>query len=401
MARIDGPRTTSPGQVSLKPLVQSTTAPAATPPAPASEFVDRKKKPLSMTGGFRPVPIADALRADLKSFVADQMRGAVAAKGPGTSLSLKSGDTRSATQTSTPTGLEKELSRKPMSELMTRLGTLSPAESSALGKAIQAGKVTDPRLIATFMQLQPPTDRAQSMLKLNPKQLEQMKALMRLGECPNDVAVGVGLRLAADSKWGKAHPEVIKTLQKSYGEGGIRVANGDADIAGLGMTSASGIDLAQQLRKSPEGLAATLAHEGVHQHAGGGCCSGNNDATPQGEIDGMAASAEVWGQLGNKEDPNLKGKSLTLLNEAAAAKTAGEKPFKDKVLGWYTGFYQGKVEQMEKRIERGDKLYVASKKPNGKAMPPDDLQQLLDDKDQLAYLKKTADAFQTAWKANG
>lgn len=404
MARIDGPKTTSPGQIlrtPLEPLPVTSSSPSAASPkneAPDSDFVDPGKKLISTTGAFRPVPIPDALRGDLKSFVAGQLRGGVSAKPSGNSLSIKAGEARGATKAATPQALEKELAKKPMNELTGRISMLSEGEKAALGKAIQSGKVTNPRVIAGFLEFQVPAERAKSMAKLPARQLEQLKTLMRAGDCPDNVAVGVGLRLAAESKWAKANPEVVKTLQAAYANGTIRVANSDADIAGLGMTSETGIDLANQLRKSPEALAATIAHEGVHMHSGSGCCSGNYDATPAGEFDGMAASADVWGQLGNKKDPNLSARSLSLLNEAAAAKSnpnaKGDDGLKGKVLGWYTNFYQVKRDNLTAQVAKAEKKFETTKHPDDRA----ELDAL---KTKLNYATNTAETFRVAWKANG
>src|SRR4051812_45951407 len=105
MARIDGPKLSSPSRVEPKPL--ATLAPpvgltSAKTEAPGSAFVDRKAKLVSTTGGYRAVPIPDALRADLKSFVADQLRGGVRADASGGTLSIKKGDVKAAPKAATP-----------------------------------------------------------------------------------------------------------------------------------------------------------------------------------------------------------------------------------------------------------------------------------------------------------
>jgi hypothetical protein len=405
MARIDGPKLTSPGQVerkALEPLAVTTSAAALTSAkgeAPGSEFVDAKEKLISTTGGYRPVALPDALRADLKAFVAGQRRTSAPAGG---TLSLKNGEAKAATKASTPAALEKELAQVPMDQLPDRLQLLPAGELAALGKAIAAGKVTNPRVVAAYLDQQAPADRAKAMSKMPAKQLEQMKALMRAGDCPDSVAVGVGIRMAAESKWGKANPAIVKTLQDSYLDGSIHIATTDAAVAGLGQTSASGIDVANQLRKSPEALAATLAHEGTHKHSGSGCCGAKAaDATPQDEIDGMGASADVWGEL-HTADTNLAPKSLKMLNDLSDArkKPDGGTAFRDNVLGWYTKFYQDKRDAIGAKVVKGNEAYAASKKPGGKAMRPADFNRLMEQQSQLDYLEKTAETFRKAWAAN-
>jgi hypothetical protein len=406
MARIDGPKLNAPTQLerrALEPLA-TVAAPAglisAKTEAPSSEFVDRKAKLVSTTGGYRPVPIPDALRADLKSFVADQLRGGVRADASGGTLAIKKGDVTAAPKAATPQSIEKALAKLPMNELMGKLSLLSPAESAALGKAIQAGKMTNPRVIAAFLELQVPGERAKSMSKLSGAQIEQMKVLMRAGDCPDNVAVGVGIRLAKETKWGKA-PEnaaVVKKLEESFSTGMIRMAQQDREIPGLGMSSVSGIDLATQLRKSPEALAATLAHEGVHQVACVGC-SGGGDATPQGEIDGMAAGNEVWTEIGNPNDPNLKPGSRAMLNDLSAAKKVGDKEFKHLVLGWYHGFYQRKAEALQEGITKGDAKFKRLH-DLGRRMDPDELDKLMSAKNSQEHFYAQAATFEAALKAN-
>lgn len=398
MARIDGPKPTSVGQLERKPLAPlEVTRPMAKSEAPESQFVDRAKKLISTTGGFKAVPIPDALRSDLKAFVAGQMKGGAIAKTSGNSLSIKGGEAKASTKAVSPQGFASSVAGKPMQEVTGSMSLLSASEKAAIGKAIHAGKVEDPKVIAAWVELQPSSaDAAKVMLKLGDKQIDQLKALMRTGEAPDVVSVGVGVRIAAKSDWGKAHPEVIKTLQTGYVEGKVRIASSDANIAGLGMTSATGIDVGNQLRKSPEALAATLAHEGEHLHGGSGCCGG--DATPAGELAGMGATASIWAQYGNKAEPSLKPQSLALLNDLAAAKD-NPKAFKDKVLGAYVGFYQSKIEKLEVKIAKGDARYLAFQKSKT-PMPPAELDALLKRKDELAYLQKTEAAFHGAWKAN-
>lgn len=374
MARIEGPsprrliESISEKQVEapsieapvLPPPAPGLMGPLTPPPLEDSGFSVAKKKPVRMSGAFRGAPAQP--REPIAAF---QVRpGVTAETGKGT-LQVKGGDAKAETaKKKEPTPLD----------LMSKVAGMNDKQRAALQKDILAGKA-DPKMMAAHLELLAPIERGPLMQQLKPKQVEQLKTLMRAGDLPNNTAVGLGVRLASETDWAKKNPEVAKTMIKAYADGAIRMADKDTQIAGLGMTSASGIDLKDQLRRSPEALAATVAHEAVHQHdgSGAGCCSGNFDATPAGELKGMEATTSVWAQLNPKgTDPNLGDKQVKLLNDLAAAQKAGPGKFKETVLGFYTNFYQEKLKELDA----------------GKIS-----------KSQGPYLEKTEKAFREAYKA--
>ncbi len=143
-------------------------------------------------------------------------------------------------------------------------------------------------------------------------ELNEAKAAVRAGKgAPGVVALAVGVELAARTKdWAPNNKDVVDHLRESITNQSITWTEG----RGQGRTDmkTGSIALDPDLAKSPEALAAALAHEGTHsRHVRDGTISG----IYREETSGNLASTQVWKELGDPKDKALSENRRDTLND--------------------------------------------------------------------------------------
>lgn len=179
---------------------------------------------------------------------------------------------------------------------------------------------------------QPASVRMAQVQNLSDAQLQDIAEAMRSGLVEDlGLQLAVGTELAARTQWGKDHPEVVEYQRQAVVEGKVRFAEG----RGAGRTETSGeITMDPSLKRSPEALAAALAHEATHSHH---ATNGGMDASIYAEeTAGNLASAQVWSEIGKPQDAQLSPTKLETLNEYARLyKSSGEDGVQTRVAAEY------------------------------------------------------------------
>ena len=159
---------------------------------------------------------------------------------------------------------------------------------------------------------EPPSVRMAQVQTMSDAQLKAIGDSMRAGQIEDPaLQLAVGTELAARTKWGKDNPEIVAYQRKLVVDGKVNFKDG----RGAGRTETSGeVKMDLSLSKSPEALAALLAHEATHSfHA----THGGLNSVYQEETSGNLASARVWSEIGKKDDSNLTVDQRDGLNEYA------------------------------------------------------------------------------------
>jgi hypothetical protein len=270
--------------------------PAPLPSAPTgSGFEAKREKKVSLgrtnlTPSFKPT-------ADVRADSPGQLSGArLAQQGAGGvnfSAGVKQADSKA------PSGpLASLAGMTDRLEIGDKIATMSPKEVKALDVAISSGQVKDPQVVyARLAQVDNKT--AVAMMKgVSKEALDGMKELVRAGklEGHDSLNVMVGIETAARTPWGqdKANAGAVKKLREAASATPPKITANLAE--GLGDTTNGKIKLSAKLLQSPEEMAAILAHEGTHLAQ----ASGTNSI--KDEVEGNAAGAAVWKQLGKTTD---------------------------------------------------------------------------------------------------
>jgi hypothetical protein len=172
-------------------------------------------------------------------------------------------------------------------------------------------------------------------------ELKSAAADMRAGPVHDQTAqLAIGAELAARTAWGKEHPDVVAHQKQLIADGKVTLTDG----YGQGQTDQKGnVRLDTELLASPEAFAAIFAHEA--QHSYNAVNGGMNKSTYQEETSGNMASARVWAELGDANDPALSSsksgdkssqKRLDTLNDYATRyKSHGEDGVQARVAAEY------------------------------------------------------------------
>jgi hypothetical protein len=193
-------------------------------------------------------------------------------------------------------------------------------------------------------------------------QLQQVAEHMRAGLVEDlGLQLAVTTELAARTQWGKDNPDLVDYQRQLVVDGKVNFKDG----RGAGRTETSGeVTMDPSLSRSPEALAALLAHEATHSHHAAN--GGMDPSVYVEETAGNMASAQVWAELGKKDDSNLSKDQLDGLNEYAEQfKAHGEDGVQARMAAEYA---------ME-----ASKLYAKGNKASEKAKVTDVLDHLAND----------------------
>ncbi len=367
MARIEGStvkmtaplekRAIEPARLAAQP---SLAAQLSRPEATASGFDNLRRKLVSVSGSYVANPPSTGVNAALQQFISGQRLAQQAggglreppanksltnalgrmglADGAGSlgALSLESlelnkmeaGTKKSSTRPGEAIG--RKLAGLSMEKAGEAIALLSPKELTQLEAAVKAGKVTGKEIVGALLNGKAAGDQVALLKGLPAKTMDGLRELVRSGATDKNanIAVAVGIEVAAQTKWGKANPKAVQKLREAHTEYKIVGNLGE----GLGAAADGAIRFKKELLKSPEALAAVLAHEGTHLHQGTSCCGGQGASSLAGETEGNVASAKVWEQMGDKSDPALAKTTLEQLNAYSAAfKKGGTAEVKKRV----------------------------------------------------------------------
>ncbi len=290
----------------------------ATPPA-SSGFEAQKKKLMSVSGRYVAHKPVVAERADLKDLISGSRLAQQAGNSSPQLSQLLTGPTPDAEGAVGKVFADVQgnmMKAKTAAETLDEVFKLSPGpkgERAELIAQVKAGKVTDPKVVGALLKSSMSAQDAVDLLKGMPKSaLESLKPLLRAGELTRVASVAVGIELAAQTEWGKKNPKVVEKLRTALIDDKIK-----ANLkTGLGSTQNGEMNLKQDLLKTPEALAAVLAHEGVHLHQGSDCCGGKGATSIAGETEGNVAQAQVWSALGDPKDKASYTAQLNAYSEA-------------------------------------------------------------------------------------
>lgn len=312
-----------------------------------SGFADpATKKPVNMTGRQKPVTKAPVpVKQDLSVDVA-KLRSV--AQAGGKALAKVDPEVKGALdrlKMLTPIKGEKEA-------LGEVLKDLEPSVAAEVLKHLPAqlkAKINE----STPLGYQPLAVRMAQVQNMSDAELEQTAAMMRAGQVDDvHLQLAVGTELAARTDWGRDNPDVVEHQRQLVVDGKVTFEDG----RGAGRTESSGeIKMDKSLAKSPEALAALLAHEATHsKHVAEG---GMDASVYKEETAGNVASARVWGQIGNREDPDLTKNQLDGLNEYADLyKKGGEDGVQARVAWEYGTEASSKYKLYEQAYTKGVKV---------------------------------------------
>lgn len=362
------PKTVAPLAAPLAAALQR--EPAAKPAPNGSGFDVARKKPMSVSGRYKAQTVDVSDRADLKDLIAgkrlsDQANGNALSRafdGPapkggavselfaqieGNQMQAQGAAPKPGQKAPAATAEEvaKKFTGLDAAATTAELGKLSKPELAALKAGITSGKVTDVKLTLAVLDTVGPAEQSKILKGIPKASLDGLKAAVRAGTTGKDdkIAIAVGIEVAAQTAWGKANPKVVETLR----------ANGKnitADLAaGLGATDSGKIQLKPILLKSPEALAAILAHEGTHLQQGKGASG------VDGEVKGNVAQAEVWNEIGNRSDPAVPDNTDQLNAYGDAMKAGGALAVKERLVGKYLENAQNHLAEVTADTEKHPK----------------------------------------------
>ncbi|MFT3711926.1 MAG: hypothetical protein QM817_30160 [Archangium sp.] len=293
-----------------------------------SEFFNKKDRPVSLSGAFRGV--AAGPNPELPSGKVSVFQQIEAGK-------MQAGAEKKAPPFSATSFLAK-VAKLPAAEAQAAVYGLSEADRTALVKAVASGKTAPSAEVAhALLKSSAPAEVNKIVQGLNDSTL---KAVSKLAKTEPLVSVNVGLsiELAARTDWGKAHKKEVADLRQRATDP-TKLSGGEK--GGLGSFQDGKIQYADKLVKNPEALAAVLAHEVTHAFQGAGASG------PEGEIAGNIVTAQVWAQIGDKNnspDPSFNGYAEAWTN-AGGAKGGGAAAVRERALTKYLENANQKVEE--------------------------------------------------------
>lgn len=335
MARIE--RSPSKSIVQPAPSVPTlvTAAPGAALRPPRPDDFTPKPEPRLASGRYDPVllPANPELVGQLGPELAAARAGLLSAK-----TGAASG---AATRAFSPAAFARSLEGKSQDDVGAAWAALGSKEQAALTRALRSGAVRSPRLTIATLNGLDNQGQQDFLKKLPPAALSALTATLRADPSPKTrVVVAVSLELAGRTPWAKKHPDAMKALRAVHA--GNQLMGGEK--GGLGSYRGGVIRYADALLKSPEALAAVLAHEGLHARQGS---AGAETTSPEGEAAGVLAQAAVWSALGDEDDANLSAEHRTQLNKYAALAKTGEKAVLKEVVSQYLARAREKVAERE------------------------------------------------------
>lgn len=351
MARIDGSSQKIPLTQAARIETPAPASPsAATAPLPSLKGDDfGSKRPTRIPSGRYP----SVMRTNPK--LAEEFASLTAASRSGL-LAVKSGGGGAETKAFKPADFAKSLAGKSREQVGEAFAALEPKQQEAVKAALVKGTLKSPQLAMAALNGMPPKDQQAFLKKFSKSTLQDLTRALRAEPAPGKLAyvvVAVSVELAGRTKWAEKNKGAMDALRKTHAD--LKLMGGEKD--GLGSFRDGTIKYADKLLKSPEALAATLAHEGVHAHQGANCCGGEGPTSPAGEAQGTMAGAQVWGELKpDGKDDRLESANLTQLNKytGLAKGKDGEKAVLKEVT---TQYLKRAEEKVTERKNNPDKNY--------------------------------------------
>ncbi len=225
-----------------QPLAAQPTAPTTTPSLPNmnESFADSKQKLLSL-GRTNKTPALMRGTPPAGSF---QIKNAAVAAAA----------TRAIADPKLAASFAEKTAGKTAKQVFAAFSQLSPSQRNAITAEVTANPTRYQGSVALAV-----------VHNMSPDQLKNAVEQMRgaNGTQTTSLESSIACELAANTRWGKSHPEVVARMREGIASGKTifdAPANGaaaDTDKFGI-------IKLGPHLAKSPEQLAATLAHESTH-----------------------------------------------------------------------------------------------------------------------------------------
>ena len=290
----------------VAPTVESPKATAAKPSSKARDTTfdgSPKKKLANLTGAHKPVskatlPVKQGLAGDVAMLRAAAQGGMAAPKlSSGAKVALE------LIMLVTPQG--KDAVARVMADLEP---AVAKEVFQNLPKQLKAEISRE-----TPFGFAPLALRMAQVQTMGSSELAELSESMRLGAIEDlGLQLAVATELAARTAWGKENPELVDYQRTLIVDGKVNFEDG----RGAGRTHTSGeIELEPSLQRSPEALAALLAHEATHSHhtANGGM----DTSIYNEETAGNVTSARVWSEIGKKDDTQLTADQRDGLDEYA------------------------------------------------------------------------------------
>jgi hypothetical protein len=258
--------------------------------------------------------------------------------------------TGAATKAFSPATFARSLEGKSQDDVGAAWAALGTKERLALTKALQSGAVSSPRLLVATLNGLDSQGQQDLLKKLPPAALAALTASLRADPSPRTrVVVAVSIELASRTPWANNNADALNALRTVHADNKLM----GGEKGGLGSYRDGFIRYADSLLRSPEALAAVLAHEALHARQGG---AGAETTSPEGEAAGVLAQSAVWSAIGDPGDANLEAEHRTQLNKYAALARIGEKAVLKEVVSQYLARAKEKVAEREAKPSsaRGD-----------------------------------------------
>jgi hypothetical protein len=170
--------------------------------------------------------------------------------------------------------------------------------------------------MSTPYGFQPVSVRMAQAQNMSDAELSQVAEAMRGGGVEDlGLQLAVTTEMAARTQWGKDNPEIVDYQRQLVVDGKVNFASSERGAAGTEPGTGE-VTLDPSLSRSPEALAATLAHEATHSiHATSK--AGMDKSVYNEETTGNLSGARVWSEIGKRDDMYLSSKQLAGLNEYA------------------------------------------------------------------------------------
>ncbi|MBL8916048.1 MAG: hypothetical protein JNM17_35440 [Archangium sp.] len=320
---------------------------AAKPNTTASEFLNAKDRPLSLSGAFRGVKLngnpdlpAGTVSEMFKAIDAGKMQADTAKKAPPFDAAAFLG----------------KLSKLPAKEAQNAVYGLSEPERTALVKAVASGKTSpSAEVVHALIKSSPSADIAKVLQGIPDATLKSVSKLVKADGPMPTVGVGVAVELAARTQWGKSHKAEVADLRKRSTDF-TKLTNGET--GGLGSYRDGKIKYADKLLTNPEALAAVLGHEVTHAHQGVDCCAdGKGPSGPEGEIQANVVTAQIWAEIGDpatSPDPSFNGYAEAW-TKAGGAKGNGAAAVRERALTKYLENANEKIAERKKNPDSASK----------------------------------------------
>lgn len=177
-----------------------------------------------------------------------------------------------------------------------------------------AAQATGP-LLASLVEILPREELPRFLGSLRGTPFNRLLDAVRTGDVKDqDVVLSIAVESVARTSWGADHPVQVERLRTLHAHGCICIAEFEARAHSAPEPGV--IRVHSKLLRSPEALAAFLAHQAMHHVAEG---QTGLRGTLTEDTAGTIASARVWAEIGRSEDAYLPERIRDSLNDFAEA----------------------------------------------------------------------------------